>query len=898
MKKAIIQLFVAFCLCFTPMLALAQSSGATIDMSDNSAPSAGIGWTRAGEVYNILGGANVTVKGSNASQRRLNVITNATVTITLSNARITGMGDDKSPLVLGSGAKVTLILADGTTNTLTAGKNAAGILTTGAELTINGTGSLIATGGMYGAGIGAGLGSASGAITISGGTVKATGEQSAAGIGGGANGASGAITISGSANVTATGGAGITTAGGGAGIGSGGTNSGVVKAVDSISINTSGTVTATGGAAGGTTGGAGAAIGFGGYNGGNGAPMFPTAPRNFTATPGNAQVALSWNPPTTSGIAVTSYQVSSDNGASWENASSMNGHTFFGLTNGTAYTFQVRAHFSNGFGLVASVTATPTGSSPPAQAPNITSPASATVVRGTASTFQVTATGTAPITYTLGGAVPAGVSINSTTGLITIAATTADGNHNFTITAANGVSPNRVQNFTLTVQASATAPTITSPGSTTVVRGTANTFQVTATGTAPINYSLSGAVPTGVSINSSTGLITIAATTALGSYDFTITATNGAGFSVKSFTLTVQASATAPVITSANGTTVIRGTASAFQVTATGTSPINYTLSGTVPTGVSINSATGLITIAATTALGSHELTITATNATGFSVQGFTLSVQASATVPVITSANSVTVVSGTGGSFQVTSTGGALPISYSLVGQPPGVTISSATGVMTIAATTAPGSHDFTIRATDSTYARGTMNFTLIVSPAKSSYIQRAYIAFFNRPSDVPGMEHWLNYPGDMQDLLTEFAGSAEYLSDYAGMNNAAILTKVYLNLFGREPDEEGLIYWSGQMDAGHITIANVAYEVLGGARNEDKAIIENKVKATNMFTTALNTPQKVEAYNNAGPMGLGNAAKTWLATVNENDSSLSAASAQLNALINQLVTAWEAFQ
>jgi len=170
--------------------------------------------------------------------------------------------------------------------------------------------------------------------------------------------------------------------------------------------------------------------------------------------------------------------------------------------------------------------------------------------------------------------------------------------------------------------------------------------------------------------------------------------------------------------------------------------------------------------------------------------------------------------------------------------------------------------------------------------------YIQRAYIAFFNRPADVPGLNYWMNYPGNMQDLLTEFAKSEEYLSDFAGMNNSQILTIVYQNLFGRAPDGEGLTYWSTQMSAGHITIANVAYEVLGGARNEDAEIIKNKTLAANAFTSALDTQQKVDAYNNAGPNGLGNEAKNWLAAVNEYTATVEAAVAKLDALLNTLVT------
>ncbi|GHT66978.1 hypothetical protein FACS189452_03830 [Bacteroidia bacterium] len=177
-------------------------------MADGSPPSSGTGWTYSGNVYTIQNGANVTVTGTNASQRRLAVAANATATITLNGVSITGLGDDQSALLLNSGANVTLVLADGTTNTLTAGGYDAGIRAqSGTTLTIEGdTGILTATGtvagdGISGAGIGGKTDVSAGTITINGGTVTATGGWGGAGIGGGAKysapGNGGYVTING-----------------------------------------------------------------------------------------------------------------------------------------------------------------------------------------------------------------------------------------------------------------------------------------------------------------------------------------------------------------------------------------------------------------------------------------------------------------------------------------------------------------------------------------------------------------------------------------------------------------------------------------------------------------------------------------------------------------------------
>jgi len=83
-------------------------------------------------------------------------------------------------------------------------------------------------------------------------------------------------------------------------------------------------------------------------------------------------------------------------------------------------------------------------------APTIVSAATASIVTGTGGTFQVATRGTDTIVRSLTGA-PAGVSINSSTGLITVASTVAMGTYTFTIGASNGVSPNASQSFTLKV---------------------------------------------------------------------------------------------------------------------------------------------------------------------------------------------------------------------------------------------------------------------------------------------------------------------------------------------------------------------------------------------------------------------------------------------------------------
>ncbi len=86
----------------------------------------------------------------------------------------------------------------------------------------------------------------------------------------------------------------------------------------------------------------------------------PDAPRSFTAARGDRQAELSWTAPADNGSAITKYQYQQGSG-SWQDISDAlaTSHTVTGLTNGTAYTFKLRAVNAIGNGAEASATVTP-----------------------------------------------------------------------------------------------------------------------------------------------------------------------------------------------------------------------------------------------------------------------------------------------------------------------------------------------------------------------------------------------------------------------------------------------------------------------------------------------------------------------------------------------------------
>ncbi len=387
-------------------------------------------------------------------------------------------------------------------------------------------------------------------------------------------------------------------------------------------------------------------------------------------------------------------------------------------TNGY-YHFTIGA--SNGIGTDASQSFTLTVD----VAPGITSADSTTFTEGSAGSFTVTSTGLPTAALSESGALPTGVTFSDNgDGTATLAGTPAAGTngvYNFTIDATNGVSPDALQSFTLTVDV---APTITSGTSATFTEGSAGTFTVTTTGRPTASLSESGGLPSGVSFtDNGDGTATLAGTPAAGSngiYNFTVGATNGISPDAsQSFTLTVDV---APGISSGDSTTFIEGSPGTFTVTTTGLPTASLSESGNLPTGVSFtDNGDGTATLAGTPAAGTngtYHFTIDATNGVNpDATQAFTLTVDLS---PSITSADNTTFTEGSPGTFTVT-TAGLPTASVTESGNlPTGVSFTdNGDGTATLAGTPAAGTnghYHFTIDAGNGVTPDATQSFTLTV--------------------------------------------------------------------------------------------------------------------------------------------------------------------------------------
>ncbi len=256
-------------------------------------------------------------------------------------------------------------------------------------------------------------------------------------------------------------------------------------------------------------------------------------------------------------------------------------------------------------------------------------------VTGTPYSATVTATGSTALPYTYAvssGALPPVLSLDSGTGAITGTPTTA-GTFIFTITAtdANGCSGSQL--YSIVIAATPPCPPITlSPSALPAgTVGTPYSATVTATGGAePYTYALSGTLPPDLLLNTGTGAITGTPTTA-GIFNFTITVMDGnqcPGSRAYSISITG-----CPVITVSPPTLpggVVGNTYNQTVSATGGTLPYSFVVSsGALPSGLSLNSGTGVIAGPLNTA-GTFSFIITVTDENGCTgLLGYTMTVSA-----------------------------------------------------------------------------------------------------------------------------------------------------------------------------------------------------------------------------------------------------------------------------
>ncbi|MFN7013162.1 MAG: hypothetical protein ACK4ON_02715, partial [Bacteroidia bacterium] len=249
--------------------------------------------------------------------------------------------------------------------------------------------------------------------------------------------------------------------------------------------------------------------------------------------------------------------------------------------------------------------------------------------------------------------VPSGWTINSGQGTTSISVTAGSTSGNVCVTASNacGSSSPSCTNVTIT-----TAPSQPGPisGTTSVCSGQTLTYSISAvTGATSYNWT----VPAGWTINSGQGTTSISVTTSNSTGNVCVTASNSCGTSpAQCLAITVgSAPATPGAISGTNP--VCPNSNNTYSIAAvSGATSYNWT----VPSGWTINSGQGTISISTTSGTSGGNICVTASNGCGTSAAQCTnITMNSLSTAPTSATANPSTIC--VGSSTTLTVNGGSL---------------------------------------------------------------------------------------------------------------------------------------------------------------------------------------------------------------------------------------------
>lgn len=326
--------------------------------------------------------------------------------------------------------------------------------------------------------------------------------------------------------------------------------------------------------------------------------------------------------------------------------------------------------------------------------------------------------GVEPYTFAVtSGSLPLGLALNSSTGVIS-GTPTSDGTYAFTITASDtNSSVTGSMAYSIVISGSLTVSPSSLPAG---QLSTAYNATISASGgVGPYTFAVtSGTLPAGLTLNSTTGVIS-GTPTIIGIYNFTITSTdtNSSDTGSRGYSVVVSSSLTVNPNTLPAGqlSTAYNATISASG----GVGPYTFAVTaGTFPAGLTLNSATGVIS-GTPTIVGTYNFTITASDTNSIDTGSRAYSVVISGSLTV----SPTTLPAGTRNnaySAQLSASGGIGPYTFAVTsgGLPSGLTLSS--GGLVSGTPTTDGSFTFTLTASDTNSVdTGSRAYTISITGA-----------------------------------------------------------------------------------------------------------------------------------------------------------------------------------
>ena len=127
----------------------------------------------------------------------------------------------------------------------------------------------------------------------------------------------------------------------------------------------------------------------------------------------------------------------------------------------------------------------------------------------------------------------------------------------------------------------------------------------------------------------------------------------------------------------------------------------------------------------------------------------------------------------------------------------------------------------------------------------ATATQLQQLYVAYFGRAADPAGLDYWVGQGTTTKAFAASMYAQDEFESVNGSLSIELQVNQIYQNLFGRDGDSDGLIYWSNQIRTGALELASIANDLIfavnNGSSETDKAALTNKTNAAIAYTADI---------------------------------------------------------